>query len=144
MPDFKDDLLFQFLKKRAECCGFRRNRDFLTGFLPKELGLVLIRECGLSPESSASFLCDDELRSLSSAIHAMDCPITGTFSAQSAQTMRGGVDTSQINDMTMESLICPGLYFAGEVVDVDGKCGGYNLQWAWSSGFLAGKSASSN
>ena len=55
-----------------------------------------------------------------------------------AQVCAGGVDTGEVNPDTMESLICPGLYFAGEILDIDGACGGYNLQWAWSSGWLAG------
>lgn len=54
------------------------------------------------------------------------------------------MDTDQINPTTMESRIVPGLYFAGEVVDIDGMCGGYNLQWAWSSGFVAGSAAADN
>jgi hypothetical protein len=51
------------------------------------------------------------------------------------------VKLSEINADTLESNLCPGLFFAGEVLDVDGKCGGYNLQWAWSSGYVAGKNA---
>lgn len=59
-----------------------------------------------------------------------------------AQVCCGGVDTSQVNPHTMESRLVPGLFFAGEILDVDGKCGGYNLQWAWSSGRAAGTQAS--
>ena len=60
---------------------------------------------------------------------------------ENAQVTAGGVDTRQIDPATMMSRIIPGLYFAGELADVDGMCGGYNLQWAWSSGYLAGSSA---
>ena len=56
-----------------------------------------------------------------------------------AQVTAGGIDTRDVNEETMESRLVPGLYFAGEMLDVDGICGGYNLQWAWASGFLAGK-----
>lgn len=59
-----------------------------------------------------------------------------------SQVTSGGVNTSEINRDTMESLICPNLYFAGEIIDVDGRCGGYNLQFAWSSGYIAGESIS--
>ena len=58
-----------------------------------------------------------------------------------AQVCRGGVDTRQVDSRTMESKLCPGLYLAGELLDVDGICGGYNLQFAWSSGALAGQAA---
>ena len=58
-----------------------------------------------------------------------------------AQTTAGGVPLSEIKN-TFESKLCPGLFFAGEILDVDGICGGYNLQWAWTSGFIAGEEAS--
>lgn len=66
----------------------------------------------------------------------MDITDWNTF--DTAQVTAGGVDTDEIDAETMESKICPGLYFAGEMVDIDGICGGYNLQWAWSSGAVAG------
>ena len=65
--------------------------------------------------------------------------VTGSKSFDMAQVCQGGVDTAGLNAKTMESKLCKGLYFAGEIIDVDGACGGYNLQWAWSSGFVAGK-----
>ncbi len=67
--------------------------------------------------------------------------ITGTTSWPAAQVTAGGVEVKEIHGRTMESKIVPGLYFAGEIVDIDGDCGGYNLQWAWSSGYVAGASA---
>lgn len=70
--------------------------------------------------------------------------VSGTQSWSEAQVTAGGVDVSQINPDTMESRIVPGLYFAGEIIDIDGDCGGFNLQWAWSSGYMAGFSASVN
>lgn len=65
--------------------------------------------------------------------------VIGTNNFTFAQTTAGGIDTMDINQETMESRLVPGLYFAGEVMDVDGDCGGYNLQWAWSSGYAAAK-----
>ena len=62
-------------------------------------------------------------------------------SFENSQVTAGGVDTREISNKTMESLKVKGLYFAGEIVDVDGTCGGYNLQWAWSSGYIAGFNA---
>ena len=60
---------------------------------------------------------------------------------EQAQVCCGGVDTGEICPDTMESRLVPGLYFAGELVDIDGACGGYNLQWAWTTGYIAGKDA---
>ena len=66
--------------------------------------------------------------------------VTGSKSFDNAQVSAGGVELSQVTD-NMESRLCKDLYFAGEILDVDGKCGGYNLQWAWSSGYVAGRHA---
>ena len=68
-------------------------------------------------------------------------PITGINSFDQAQVTAGGVDIAEIDTATMESKLVSGLYFAGEMIDVDGDCGGYNLQFAWSTGAIAGKSA---
>jgi predicted flavoprotein YhiN len=65
--------------------------------------------------------------------------VLGTMGMEQAQVTAGGIRTEEFNPQTMESLLCPGLYAAGEVLDIDGDCGGYNLQWAWSSGRLAGE-----
>ena len=59
----------------------------------------------------------------------------------SAEVVRGGVDTNQVSSKTMESKLCPGLYFVGEVLDVAGDLGGFNLHWAWASGHIAGENA---
>ena len=71
-------------------------------------------------------------------IKALRIDIIGSKSFDSAQVCAGGVNTDEIQPATMESKLVKGLYFAGEVVDIDGMCGGYNLQWAWSSGWVAG------
>ncbi len=68
--------------------------------------------------------------------------VSGVRSFEQAQVCAGGVSLSEVNPDTLESNICPGLFFAGEILDMEGPCGGYNLQWAWSSGALAGMSAS--
>jgi predicted flavoprotein YhiN len=68
--------------------------------------------------------------------------VNGFKGFDDAQVTVGGVDVSEINPLSMESTLNPGLYFCGEVIDIDALCGGYNLQWAWSSGYLAGLNAS--
>jgi len=69
--------------------------------------------------------------------------VTGSKGFEDAQVTAGGIDVNEINSQTLESKLVSGLYFTGEVLDIDGLCGGYNLQWAWSSGYVAGKNASS-
>ena len=84
-------------------------------------------------------LTEEELRHLTWLIKEFKVQVTGTNSFEQAQICCGGVDTRQIHADTMESRLVPGLYFAGEIVDIDGPCGGYNLQWAWTSGYIAGE-----
>jgi predicted flavoprotein YhiN len=88
-----------------------------------------------------SELNEDELLRLVKKCKHFHTDIHGTNSFEQAQVCAGGVMTKEINPHTMESKLLPGLYFAGEVIDVDGVCGGYNLQWAWSTGYIAGINA---
>jgi len=76
-------------------------------------------------------------------LKAFDAEVTATNSFEQAQVCCGGVDTAQVHSDTLESKLVPGLYLVGELLDVDGICGGYNLQWAWSTGMLAGICAGS-
>ena len=117
--------------------------DFsFVGFINKRLIPVMLEEAGIQDRNkNASELSSAELERLVTILTDWRIPIRGTKSWPSAQVTAGGVDTREINQDTMESKLVEGLYLAGEVVDVDGLCGGYNLQWAWSSGYLAGQNA---
>ena len=99
------------------------------GLLNKKLLALLLKRYGTAPEK------------LAAGVKSFHTRIKAVNSYENAQVTAGGVDTRQIDPCTMMSKIVPGLYFAGELVDVDGSCGGYNLQWAWSSGYVAGRSA---
>jgi predicted Rossmann fold flavoprotein len=86
-------------------------------------------------------LTGEDIGRLSSVMKAWKIEVIGTQSWNEAQVTAGGVSTKDIDHSTLESKIVPGLFFCGEVLDVDGDSGGYNLQWAWSSGFAAGTAA---
>ena len=92
-------------------------------------------------EESISRADAGRIKELARLISRFEADVTGTKPFANAQVCRGGVDTRQVDSRTMESKLCPGLYLAGELLDVDGICGGYNLQFAWSSGALAGQAA---
>ena len=79
--------------------------------------------------------------SVANAVKCFEVPLEEPLGMDSAQVTAGGVMTTEFDPNTMESTLVPGLYACGEVLDVDGDCGGYNLQWAWSSGYMAGKNA---
>ena len=115
--------------------------DLFTGILHNRLGRVLLKYSGISGSTPLSELTEREIGALSHAAKHFDFEITGDMGLPNAQVTAGGIRTSEFDPQTMESRLCRGLYACGEVLDVDGDCGGYNLQWAWASGSLAGSSA---
>ena len=103
----------------------------------------LLKESGIDPVSKASSISPDQLKKLGKVMKEFAFKITDTNGFDNAQTCVGGVPTKEVDAGTLESKIHKGLYIVGELLDVDGTCGGYNLQWAWSSGMVAGTAASS-
>ena len=99
---------------------------------------MLLKAAKIRPERQAGLLTKEELDSLVSVIREFVIPVKETNPFEQAQICAGGVDTTEIEAETMQSKRVPGLYMVGELLDVDGICGGYNLQWAWSSGATAG------
>lgn len=113
-----------------------------VGFLSKRLAPVVLKEAGIEDvERIVSTLTAGERRCILDVLQDWRFEVAGSNAWSAAQVTAGGVDVRDINPRTMESKLVPGLYFAGEVVDIDGDCGGFNLQWAWSSGWVAGRSA---
>ena len=115
--------------------------ELLTGILHNRLGRVLTQAAGIRGNRMICEITDDECSQVCTAVKAFDVPLTEPLGMDAAQVTAGGILTSEFHAETMESRLVPGLYACGEVLDIDGDCGGYNLQWAWSSGRLAGESA---
>ena len=118
--------------------------ELLTGILHNRLGRVLSQSTGISQSRQVSQLSDYELQQAVLAVKEFEIGLTEPMGMDSAQVTAGGILTKEFESKTMESRIVPGLYACGEVLDIDGDCGGYNLQWAWSSGRLAGLHAGGN
>ena len=112
--------------------------DLFTGILHNRLGRVIVKEAGLKANTSIFHLYDSQLEEAISLAKDFRVTLTEPLGMDAAQVTAGGIVTSEFDPTTMESRLVPGLYACGEVLDVDGDCGGYNLQWAWSSGRLAG------
>ena len=113
--------------------------ELLTGILHNRLGKVVLRCSGANiPETVQDYTPSDLARIVKTAKY-FPMTVTGVMGLEQAQVTAGGVLTSEFRPDTLESRIHPGLFATGEVLDIDGDCGGYNLQWAWSSGRLAGK-----
>jgi len=129
------------LHEKAERFPSLTLENYLTGLLQNRLGRTLLRYCGLSLEATASSLRKRDIRAIAAAVKHFVLPVLGTTGMDQAQVTAGGIRTSEFDPRTMESTLQPGLFACGEVLDIDGDCGGFNLQWAWSSGRLAGLSA---
>ena len=118
--------------------------ELLTGILHNRLGRVLTQSAGISQSRGIAELSDYEIEETVRSVKAFEVTLTEPMGMDSAQVTAGGIVTDGFDNTTMESRLVPGLYACGEVLDVDGDCGGYNLQWAWSSGHLAGSHAGGN
>ena len=116
-------------------------QEALIGLFPEKLISVLLKKCALKEEFPAKRVSEKELHLLCKQIKQFTLMIEKTKSFDMAQVTAGGIRTDELKNETLESTLIPGLYFAGEMVDIDGMCGGYNLQWAWSSGYVAGCAA---
>lgn len=116
----------------------------LCGILNKKLAVMLIKEAGFRPSMKCADAGIKIPGALAHIIKGLIVHPTDTKGFNDAQVCAGGVNLDEIDFNTMESKINRNLYFAGEILDVDGRCGGYNLQWAWASGRLAGLSAAKN
>jgi predicted Rossmann fold flavoprotein len=114
--------------------------NVLFDLVPKKLAGFLCRQAGVA-ETTGSQLKKEYRRKIIQLLKKLPLSIKGTRPIAEATVTRGGASTSEIEPKTMESKICPGLFFAGEVIDVDGPCGGYSLQICWSTGALAGSAA---
>ncbi len=140
VEDPKDRALQLFRQRQQRLAG-RKMESFFTGLLHQKLGQLLLRMANVRPELPVAELSEKQLRSLASLSVRFKAECVEMNGFQQAQVVAGGVDTSEVDPRTMASRLVPGLYFAGEVLDIDGICGGYNLQWAWASGFVAGRHA---
>ncbi len=141
LPDCPQEAYEEWSRKRLERMDEKENVEaFFTGMLHKKLMSLLIRLAGLKPGENCKKADKEKLRRVFALCRELKVSITDSHSFTHAQVCAGGLPLSQVTE-NLESLKQPGVYFAGEILDVDGKCGGYNLQWAWASGYVAGKSA---
>lgn len=140
LPAFSDDDLYRYIKDRSTAITDNRSlNEMLNGLLNNKLLLELIHKSGVSPDKKGRLLTEDDCESLTRSIKHTAVSVRKPRGVEFAQVCAGGIYTKEIDVRTLESKIHPGLYFCGELLDVDGICGGYNLQWAWTSGYIAGE-----
>lgn len=141
LPEFDAESLEFYLTARAEKNGHKSAGSFLTGLFHQKLIDVLLADAKIQPNTKVEQFTQNQIKALTHSILELSGEMTGHLDFSHAQVCTGGVSTDEIYAGTMESRLVKGLHFAGEMVDIDGACGGYNLQWAWSSGYVAGMHA---
>lgn len=130
--------LYDYINNKKQKMPNLSASEVWTGALHNRLGRMLIKYSGIDSNKIVSELSQDEMSKIVRNSLDFVLPIYGTDSFSQAQVTAGGIRCSEFCDKTMQSKIVKGLYACGEVLDIDGDCGGFNLQWAWSSGYLAG------
>lgn len=140
--EFTKEELYGILSRRffSPYAGGKTIYETLTGLINAKLLNYIIREAGLNPEKKASVLRPSDLNKLILCMKELQIEIVGTCGFDKAQVTSGGIPLSEVNS-NFQSYKLKGLYLTGEILDVDGMCGGYNLQWAFSSGYIAGENA---
>ena len=128
LPELNEMEVITLLERKLERLGEKNFQKILIGIFPTKLIDVLVRKC-------------ESIQELTRNIKHFHLPIKDTMDYSHAQICTGGISLEEVDESSLESKLVPGVYFCGELLDVDGACGGYNLQWAWSSGYLAGFSA---
>ena len=139
--DALPDLAADALDAELRALGSRTTARFLWGRHPERLARVLLQLAEVPGDRAGATLSRSERRRLVTALKELDLPITGDRGFRQAEVTAGGVPLSELRLETMESRACPGLYLCGEICDVDGRIGGFNFQWAWASGWVAGTAA---
>lgn len=140
-PQFTKSEFYEYLLKRFRQANVKTVEEAMLGMLNQKLNYLVLKQENISISEMAHKLSQDKVLALTEWLKNFQLTIDGFQGFDQAQVSAGGVDTKEVKVTTLESKKVPHLYFAGEILDIDGTCGGYNLQWAWSSGYVAGKNA---
>lgn len=136
MPELSMEEKYNLFETLAEHNERKTVLSFVKGLFPAKLCPVILREAGVEENRCIGSLQEEDWNALVGTVSHFSLRINGYMGYEKAQVTRGGVSLAELTD-SLESVLQPGLFFAGEVTDVDGTCGGYNLQWAFSSGTVA-------
>lgn len=136
-PEIHEDALLDELAKRARILKDRSLEEFFTGMLNKRLGQTVLKLCGFLLSDTAAVLDIKDLKKICILLKHLEFNVTGNTGFINSQVTAGGISTAEFYNKTMMSKKHRGLFLAGEILDIDGDCGGFNLQWAWSSGMCA-------
>lgn len=139
-PDYEENAFWFTMRSRYENSKDVTLEEFLTGTVNKKINMAILKKQGFKPGDQIKEIGFDSLKKLLNQFRELVLHISSINPMENAQVCAGGVDFNEVST-EMESKKQKGLYLAGEILDIDGKCGGYNLQWAWTSGYIAGRNA---
>ncbi|MBO7217168.1 MAG: NAD(P)/FAD-dependent oxidoreductase, partial [Clostridia bacterium] len=127
--------------KRIECLSDRNLEDFFTGMLNKRLGQVILKSCGYKLSDSVATLGARDAEIIATLLKNFRFKVTSNTGFLNSQVTAGGLSTKEFDNKTMMCKKINGLFCTGEILDIDGDCGGFNLAWCWASGSLAAEGA---
>ncbi len=138
LRNFSQKEVQRILETRRETMTHLTTENFMVGLLHNRIGRTVLQYAGYDLVTPVGKLRESDISRIAAACKDFTLNVERTLGFEAAQVTAGGIRTAEFDPQTMQSLLVPGLYAAGEVLDIDGDCGGYNLQWAWASGRLAG------
>lgn len=141
IPEMKEDELEQLLINRFNNMSYKTSEQVLVGLINNRLIIPLLKMSEIAISKKVADITKEERKRLIGQLKETKMKINGINPWSQSQVTGGGISLKEINNKTLESLIVKGVYFCGEILDIDGICGGFNLQWAWSSGYISGKNA---
>jgi len=141
LPELSEDDIISYIEQKTNNFPNYKAENLFSGCLHNSIARTLLRRAEIAFDAFLWSLTDADRDTLVGLLLRFTLPLQGPMGFAAAQVTAGGAETNGFDPTTMESRLVPGLYACGEVLDVDGDCGGFNLQWAWSSGRLAGLAA---
>ena len=139
LPDVKEETLLSHLADKKSSEGRQQASGLLSDFFPRRLSDQLLNQAGIEPTTRNAELSKANLRRLTETVKRLAFEVNGTLGFEKAEVTSGGVNLKEVDSKTMQSKLQPNLFFAGEVLDLDGYIGGFNFQSAFSTGWLAGQ-----
>lgn len=143
-PEMEEEELYQKLFHMMKKFPQKTVEEILSGFMNGKLAIALLKEMGIKRDFKASKCDENYVQGMVEYLKTYRIEVTGSNTFAEAQVCQGGVATEEVDSTTMETKKVNGLYVVGELLDIDGTCGGYNLQFAWSTGAIAGRHAGEN
>src|SRR5439155_8985451 len=138
LPGMPEPHLSEWLRVEPAAAGKKQLAVVLAALVPRRVADVVLEQAGLARDRKAAALSKDDRARLVQALKSLPIPLTGALGFKKAEVTAGGIALDEVDSRNMQSKLVPGLFLAGEVLDLDGPIGGYNVQAAWSTGWLAG------